>query len=163
MFLTPHRVLDLTGPLGFLAGRILADLGADVIKVEPPGGDPSRAWPPFREHDGVRQSLYWMAFNANKRGITLDLASPSGQFVLRELVRSADFLIESFPPGDLARHHLGYDDLRRDNSRLIVVSVTPYGQRGPSSLYPASDIEIMAASGAMSLAGDAGGEPMRVT
>jgi crotonobetainyl-CoA:carnitine CoA-transferase CaiB-like acyl-CoA transferase len=163
MFLTPYRVLDLTDPLGFLAGRILADLGADVIKVEPPGGDPSRAWPPFREHDGVRQSLYWMAFNANKRGITLDLASPSGQFVLRELARSADFLIESFPPGDLARHHLGYDDLRRDNSRLIVVSVTPYGQRGPSSLYPASDIEIMAASGAMSLAGDAGGEPMRVT
>ncbi len=163
MLLSPYRVLDLTGPLGFLTGRILADLGADVIKVEPPGGDPSRVWPPFREHAGVRQSLYWLAFNANKRGITLDLATPGGRFVLRELARSADFLIESFAPGHLARHHLGYDELRRDNPRLIVVSITPYGQNGPRCGRPASDIEIMAASGAMSLAGEADGEPMRVT
>jgi len=163
VLLSPYRVLDLTGPLGFLTGRILADLGADVIKVEPPGGDPSRAWPPFHEHGGARQSLYWMAFNANKRGITLDLESANGQFVLRALARSADFLIESFPPGHLTRHRLGYDDLHRQNPRLIVVSITPYGQEGPHRDHPASDIEIMAASGAMSLAGEADGEPMRVS
>ncbi len=163
MLLTPYRVLDLTGPLGFLAGRILADLGADVIKVEPPGGDPSRAWPPFDERAGERQGLFWAAFNANKRGITLDVESAAGQRGLQELARDADFLIESFAPGYLARLGIGYDELARVNPRLIVVSITPYGQEGPARDCLASDIEIMAASGAMSLAGDEGGEPMRVT
>lgn len=163
MLLSPYRVLDLTGPLGFLAGRILADLGADVIKIEPPGGDPSRAWAPFLEHHGVRRSLSWLASNANKRGVTLDIEAPSGQFVLRELSRSSDLLIESFAPSHLARHGLGYEDLRRENPRLIVVSITPYGKDAPGLDRPASDIEIMAASGAMSLAGEPGGEPMRVT
>jgi len=163
MLLSPYRVLDLTGPLGFLAGRILADLGADVIKVEPPGGDSSRAWAPFLERDGIRRSLYWLASNANKRGITLDIEAPSGRFMLRELARSCDFLIESFAPGHLARHGLGYEDLRGVNSSLIVVSITPYGQDAPGRDLPASDIEIMAASGAMSLAGEPGDEPMRVT
>jgi crotonobetainyl-CoA:carnitine CoA-transferase CaiB-like acyl-CoA transferase len=156
-------VLDLSGPLGFLTGRILADLGADVIKIEPPGGDPSRAWPPWYEHDGKRQSLYWLAYNANKRGITLDIESESGQVVLRELTRSADFVLESFAPGYLTGYGLGYEDLRRENTGLILVSITPYGQEGPRRDVPASDIEIMAASGAMSLAGDEAGEPMRVT
>ena len=163
MLLNPYRVLDLTGPLGFLTGRILADLGADVIKVEPPGGDPSRGWPPFSAHAGGRESLTWMAYNANKRGITLDLDTASGQFVLRELARTADFVLESFAPGYLAAHGLGYDDLHRENPRLIFVSITPYGQDGPARDCLASDIEIMAASGAMSLAGEEGGEPMRVT
>jgi crotonobetainyl-CoA:carnitine CoA-transferase CaiB-like acyl-CoA transferase len=163
MLLSPYRVLDLTGPLGFLTGRILADLGADVIKVEPRGGDPSRRWPPFFRHASGSESLFWMAYNANKRGITLDLESPSGQFVLRELVRTADFVLESFAPGYLAAHGLGYDNLSRENPRLVFVSITPYGQRGPARDRLASDIEIMAASGAMSLAGEEGGEPMRVT
>src|SRR5712692_8572593 len=163
MLLSPYRVVDLTEPLGFLTGRILADLGADVIKVEPPGGDPSRTWPPFSTHAGRRESLTWMAYNANKRGITLDLDSPSGQFVLRELARGADFVLESFAPGYLAAHGLGYGELRPENPGLIFVSITPYGQKGPSHDRPASDIEIMAASGAMSLAGEEGGEPMRVT
>ena len=163
MFLSPYRVLDVTGPLGFLAGRILADLGADVIKVEAPGGDLSRRWPPFHEHHGGRQSLYWLAFNANKRGITLDLEAANGRFVLRELARSADVLVESFPPGYLAQHQLGYEQLHHENPRLVFVSITPYGQNGGHSGCPASDIEIMAASGAMSLAGEADGEPMRVS
>jgi crotonobetainyl-CoA:carnitine CoA-transferase CaiB-like acyl-CoA transferase len=162
VLLTPYRVLDLTGPLGFLAGRILADLGADVVKVEPPGGDPSREWPPFDERDR-RRSLYWMALNANKRGITLDLDSPAGQVVLRELAATADFVIESFAPRYLATRGLGYGALARVNPHLIVVSITAYGQEGPARDFLASDIEIMAASGAMSLAGEAGGEPMRVT
>jgi crotonobetainyl-CoA:carnitine CoA-transferase CaiB-like acyl-CoA transferase len=163
MLLSPYRVLDASGPLGFLTGRILGDLGADVIKVEPPGGDPSRAWPPFHERNGVRQSLFWAAHNANKRGITLDLESRSGQFVFRELARTADFVIESFAPGHLAGYSIGYEQMSRDNPRLIFVSVTPYGQNGPARDRLASDIEIMAASGAMSLAGEQGGEPMRVT
>jgi benzylsuccinate CoA-transferase BbsE subunit len=163
MFLSPYRVLDLTGPLGFQAGRILADLGADVIKVEPPGGDPSRAWPPCLERNGVRLGLHWLSCNTNKRGVTLDLETAGGRAVLRELARSADFVIESFTPGFLAARGLGYEVLHRDNPALIVVSITPYGQCGPARGRPASDIEIMAASGAMSLAGEAEGEPMRVS
>lgn len=159
LLLSDYRVLDVSGPLGFLAGRILADLGADVIKVEPPGGDPSRAWPPL--HDS--QSLFWNAYNANKRGITLNLAAQDGRFVFRELARTADFLIETFPQGHLASLGLEFAALRRDNPRLILVSITPYGQHGPACDHQASDIEIMAASGAMSLAGEEGGEPMRVT
>src|SRR5256885_4951414 len=99
MLLSPYRVLDLPGPLGFLTGRILADLGADVIKVEPPGGDPSRRWPPYHTEEGARQSLFWMAFNANKRGVTLDVESASGQFVVRELAASCAIVIESFAAG----------------------------------------------------------------
>lgn len=163
MLLSPYRVLDASGPLGFLTGRILGDLGADVIKVEPPDGDPSRAWPPFHERHGVQQSLFWAFHNANKRGITLDLESRSGQFVFRELARTADVVIESFAPGHLAGYGIGYEQMSRDNPRLIFVSVTPYGQNGPGRDRLASDIEIMAASGAMSLAGEQGGEPMRVT
>src|SRR5206468_12501730 len=99
MLLTPYRVLDLTGPLGFLTGRILADLGADVIKVESPGGDPSRGWPPFSTHAGGRESLTWMAYNANKRGMTLDLDTASGQFVLLGLARTAGFGLQRCAPG----------------------------------------------------------------
>src|SRR3989442_8935600 len=142
MFLSPYRVLDLSGPLGFSTGRILADLGADVIKVEPPGGDPSRAWPPFDETHGTRQGLYWSAYNVNKRGVTLDLETPGGRFVLRELARSSDFLIESFTPGYLSARHLDYEHLSRENPRLIVVSITPYGQQAPVGDEHASDIEI---------------------
>jgi crotonobetainyl-CoA:carnitine CoA-transferase CaiB-like acyl-CoA transferase len=166
MLLSAYRVLDISGPLGFLTGKILADLGADVIKIEPPGGDPSRDWPPFREDRaaGVTpESLFWVALNANKRGITLDLASDGGRYVFGELSRTADFIIETFAPGYLASNGLGYETLRRENPRLILVSITPYGQHGPSSGLEASDIEIMAASGAMSLGGDKDGEPMRVT
>src|SRR5204862_6956742 len=107
LLLSPYRVLDLPGPLGFLTGRILGDLGADVIKIEPPGGDPSRRWPPFHDRAGAREGLFWMAFNANKRGITLDVESPSGQFVLRALAETADFVVDSFAPGYLAHHGLG--------------------------------------------------------
>jgi len=155
MLLTPYRVLDLTGPLGFVAGKVMADLGADVVKVEPPGGDPSRQWPP-RVNGG--QSLFWLATNAGKRSITLDLESDGDRTLFRRLAAKADFILESFTPGTL-----DYDDLRRDNASLIMVSITPFGQKGPYSRYQAFDLEIMALSGAMSLAGAQDGEPMRVT
>jgi crotonobetainyl-CoA:carnitine CoA-transferase CaiB-like acyl-CoA transferase len=143
MLLDSYRVLDLTGTLGFLCGRIFGDLGADVIKVEPPGGDPAR------------RSLYWLAFNANKRGITLDLERREGQELLLRLASKADFVVES--------RGLEYSQLSKVNPGLIQVSITPYGQRGPYKDFQGSDLEIMALSGAMSLAGEQDGEPMRVT
>ena len=147
MLLAPYRVLDLTGPLGYVAGKVLADLGAEVIKIEPPGGDPARAW---------RDGLFWAATNAGKRSITLDLESDGA--TLLELVRGADFLLESFRPGTL-----DYGVLAGENPALIMVSITPFGRGGPYADFEASDLEIMALSGAMSLAGEAGCEPMRVS
>ncbi len=162
--LAPYRVLDLSGKQGWLCGRILADLGADVIKVEPPGGDPGRRFGPFY-HDEVdpERSLPWMAYNANKRGITLNWNVPAGQDLLRRLARTADFLIESARPGRLAERGLGYEDLRRENPRLIVTSITPFGQTGPYARYRGSDIVAWALSGLMSLVGEPGRPPLRVS
>jgi len=157
-------VLDLTGPLGFLCGKTLADLGADVIKVEPPGGDPTRKCPPLlRLGSGEPQSLSWLAFNANKRGITLDLGNPLGQELFARLAKIFDFVLESFPPGKLDNTAISYGRLKQQNPGLIWVSITPFGQEGPYRDYLASDLEIMALGGAISLAGEKDGEPMRVT
>lgn len=162
--LSPYRVLDLTGDLGFLTGKILADLGADVIKVEPPGGDPARWIGPFYgDRPDPQRSLYWFAYNNNKRGITLDIRQPRGRELFLRLVKTADFLLESFPPGTLAELGLGYGELSQVNPRLIMVSITPFGQSGPYCNFVASDLEIMALGGAMSLAGDPDGPPLRVS
>jgi len=162
--LAPYRALDLTDEKGFLCGKILADLGADVIKVEPPGGDPSRRWGPFhRDTPHPEGSLYWLAYNANKRGITLNLETADGRQLFRELARRADFVIESFPPGYLDSLGLGYEELRRLNPRLILTSITPFGQKGPYRDYRASDITIMALSGFMSLLGDPDRPPVRTS
>src|SRR5580693_9262515 len=142
MLLKRYRVLDLTGPLGFLCGKILGDLGADVIKIEPPGGDPAR-----------NQNFFWLAYNANKRGITLDLESETGRQILLRMAKTADFVLESFAPGTMESWGLGYGSLRQQNPALILVSITPYGQEGPYRDFQGSDLEIMALSGAMSLAG----------
>lgn len=164
MLLSPYRVLDLTGPLGFLCGKILADLGADVIKVEPPGGDPTRNSPPLlRLGSSEPQSLAWLAFNVNKRGITLNLESSAGQELFARLAKVSDFVLETFAPDAYAGTAIAYDRLKQQNECLIWVSVTPFGQQGPYRDYQASDIEIMALGGAMSLAGEPDGEPMRVT
>ena len=163
MFLEPYSVLDLTGPLGYLTGKVLADLGAHVVKVEPPGGDPARRWLPQRRTADGAVGVYWLATNAGKRGLVLDLESDEDRRTLRDLARSADFLLESFPPGTLERWGLDYDTLRGDNAGLIFVSITPFGQQGPYRDYQAFDLELMALGGAMSLAGEEGGEPMRVT
>jgi len=164
LLLEPYRVLDLTGPLGFSCGKILADLGADVIKVEPPEGDPSRRLPPHLQASaGPPQSLHWLAFNANKRGITLDMESCRGQSLFTRLLQKADFVLETFAPGTLDEWGLGFDELQKQNPGLILVSITPCGQKGPYRDFLASDLEIMALSGAMSLAGEKDGEPMRVT
>lgn len=162
--LSPYRVLDLTDELGFLCGKILGDLGADVIKVERPGGDPARSLGPFYGNEADPQkSLYWFGFNNNKRGITLNLATPKGRELFLRLVANIDFVVESFPPGYLADLSLSYAALSRTNPRLVLTSITPFGQSGPYSKFPASDIEIMALSGCMSLTGDPDRPPLRVT
>lgn len=157
-----YRVLDLTGELGWLAGKILGDLGADVIKIEPPGGDPGRNTGPFY-HDlpDPEKSLYWWAYNSNKRGVTLDITTATGGEIFKKLALKAHFVLESFSPGFMAGLGIGYQDLRRDNPALIFTSVTPYGQSGPYSGYRASDLEIMATSGLMSVLGSPDGPPVR--
>ena len=162
--LAPYRVLDLTDESGFLCGKILADLGADVIKVEAPGGDAARMLGPFPGDKLDRnKSLYWIGYNVGKRGITLNLESSSGRELLRKLALRADFLIETFPPGLLDRHDLGFETLRKLNPRIVVVSITPFGQTGPYSSYKGSDLVAMAMSGLMSLIGEPGETPLRVS
>ena len=163
MLLAPYRVLDLTGPLGYMAGRVLADLGADVVKIEPPGGDPARRFQPAVDTPDGAQSVFWLAANANKRSVTLDLQRNEGRELFRRLAAKADFVLESFAPGTLESWGLGYAELSRLNPRLILLSITPFGQTGPYSRFQGSDLEIMALGGAMSLAGEQGGEPMRVS
>src|SRR6266852_6322590 len=164
MLLAPYRVLDLTGPLGFLTGKIFGDLGADVIKVEPPGGDPARRQRPFLNNgNGCRESLYWLAYNTNKRGVTLNLENDKGRDLFYRLAAESDFIIESVLPGARRELGLGYDELSRANPALILVSTSPFGQEGPYKYLQGSDLEIMALSGAMSLAGEKDGEPMRVS
>ncbi|MGH7829755.1 MAG: CaiB/BaiF CoA transferase family protein [Candidatus Binatia bacterium] len=162
--LSSFRVLDLTDELGFLCGKILGDLGADVIKVEKPGGDASRMIGPFyRDEPNPEKSLYWFGFNNNKRGITLKLESKRGREIFGRLAAAADFVVESFPPGTLDNIQLGYSALREINPRLVFTSITPFGQTGPYVRFRASDIEIMALSGCMSLTGDPDRPPLRIT
>lgn len=146
--LAPYRVLDLTDESGFSCGKILADLGANVIKVESPGGDATR----------LIDNLYFISYNTGKRGITLNVESPRGVEILNRMAAQADFLIETFPPGTLP-----YDELHRLNPRLIVVSITPFGQTGPYRNYKSSDLVIMAMGGLMSLVGEPGRAPLRVS
>lgn len=161
--LSPYRVLDLTDEKGYLCGRILADLGADVIKVEPPGGDPGRRLGPFyKDIKEPERSLYWMAYNVNKRSVTLSLESSDGRETFRRLVRGADFVIESFPPGYLNRAGLGYTDLKALNPRVVMVSITPFGQKGPKAGFPASDLTCWASGGAMYIMGDPDRAPLHL-
>ena len=162
--LSSYRVIDLADDRGMFCGRVLGDLGADVIKVEPPSGDPARRIGPFYKDNPAREnSLFWQAYAANKRGITLDLEQDAGRGLLRKLVGTADFLVESFRPGYLAERGLGYDQLREVNPRLIYVSITPFGQDGPYSGYEATDLTGVALSGFMYLTGDEDRAPLRVS
>ena len=158
------QALDLTDEKGFLCGKILADLGVDVIKVEPPGGDPARRVRPQREDDpSPEQSPYWWAYNANKRSINLDIHSSDGQALFRRLVGSVDFVVESYQPGYLDGLGIGYASLRELNPRLVFTSITPFGQEGAYRDYKATDITLMAMSSFMYLLGDPDRPPVRVT
>ena len=162
--LAPYRVLDLTDERGLLAGKILADLGADVVQIEPPGGNPARNIGPFYGDDPQpEKSLFWWAYAANKRSITLDLEQKGGQALLKTMVAEADFLVESFAPGYLDTLGLGYDLLAEINPKLVMVSITPFGQDGPYSNYQATDIVGMALGGFMYLTGDDDRAPIRIS
>ena len=162
MLLDPYRVLDLTDERGLLCGKILGDLGADVVQVEPPGGSRARQVGPFYGDDpSPEKSLYWWAYSANKRGITLDLEHRDGRALLEQLVSGANFLVESFDPGYLEHAGLGHSRLSAINPGLVMVSITAFGQDGPYSGYQASDITGMALGGFMHLTGDPDRAPLR--
>ncbi|MEE9277831.1 MAG: CoA transferase [Dehalococcoidia bacterium] len=161
--LAPYRVLDLTTEVGVLCPRFFAGLGADVIRIEPPGGHPTRQRAPFLEHDGPRTSLYWLQMNAGKRSVTLDLTQPHDRDTFLRLCETADVLVESYPPGYLAELSLGYDAVHARAPQLIYTSITPFGQDGPKANWRASDLVGVAAGGLMSLCGDPDRAPLRPT
>jgi len=159
------RVLDLSRVLaGPWAGQNLADLGADVIKVERPKvGDDSRAFgPPWvkdKEGRETRDSAYFTSANRGKKSITVNVAKPEGQDLVRALARQCDVLIENYKHGDLARYGLGYDDIKRVNPRLVYCSVTGFGQTGPYRERPGYDFMIQGMGGMMSITGEPDGAP----
>lgn len=158
------RVLDLSTRLAEATGRVLADLGAEVIKVEPPGGCDARFTPPYvegREGD-PEGSLFWRAWGMGKRSIVLDLDAEAGRDQLKELVRGADVLIESATPGRMAALGLGPDDLAELNPTLLYVSVSPYGQTPPEAAAPATDLTLSAAGGLLAMQGDQNRPPIPV-
>ncbi|MEE2830418.1 MAG: CoA transferase [Myxococcota bacterium] len=155
------RVLDLTRILaGPYATQILADLGAEVWKVERPGaGDDTRAWGPI-ERNGV--SAYFLSVNRNKRSIAVDLKAELGREVIRDLASRADVVLENFPPGKLDQLGLGFAVLRANNPRLVMTSITAFGQTGPLAKEPGYDLIAQGYGGVMALTGPVDGPPFRV-
>ncbi|MDM9561301.1 CaiB/BaiF CoA transferase family protein [Bordetella petrii] len=154
------KIIDLSRVLGGpYCTQLLADHGADVIKIEPPAGDETRGWgPPFLDDT----ASYFIGVNRNKRGMTLDLAQPAGQELLRRLLADADVLVENFKPGTLEKWGLGYDALSREFPRLIHCRVSGFGADGPLGGLPGYDACAQAMCGLMSVNGDAQGEATRV-
>ena len=159
-FLSGYRVLDLTDERGLIAGRMLADLGADVVQVEPPGGSTARACPPLEAGGG---SLYFDAYAANKRGVVADPDGPGGQRLIRQFAAVADIFIESADPGVMAARGLDWPDLQQVNPRLVYVSVTAFGRTGPKAHYAESDLTVWAAGGPLNLNRDGPLPPVRIS
>jgi len=148
------RVLDLTNEMGVYCTKLLADLGADVIRIESFKGDQVRCRGPFfQDNVDSELSLFHFHFNANKRSITLNLENEDGQDIFRKLVKTTDVVVETFPPGYLAELGLDYASLNRINSGLILASITGFGQDGPYSKYKAPDIVGVAMGGLMYMGG----------
>ena len=163
--LSDLRVIDLsTHVAGPFCAKLFADFGADVIKVEPPHtGDEARTIGPFANASAPAESGgMFLYLNTNKRGVTLNLESQQGMFLLRQLISTADVVVESFAPGAMDRMGLGFDSLRQMRPGIILVSITPFGQDGPWSGYQATDIVEFAASGLGSVNGLASREPLKV-
>jgi benzylsuccinate CoA-transferase BbsE subunit len=164
MLLRGLRMLDLSDDKGALCGKIFADMGADVIKIEPPAGCPTRQIPPFLDDQaGPDRSLYFLAYQAGKQSITLNLEGAAGRALLSELVQRADFLVESLPIGRMDTFGLSYDALAKINPRLIYTSITPFGDKGPGRDYKAADIVTWAAGGAMFMMGEEGKPPIQMS
>ncbi len=157
------KVIDLSRALaGPYATMMLADAGADVVKIEPPGGDDSRGWLPHVDRGGERDSAYFLSANRGKRSVVLDLKDDVDADRLRWLVADADVLVENYRPGVLDRLGLSVDSLRRINPRLVTLSLTGFGASGPESHRPGFDQIIQAEAGLMSLTGEPDGGPQRV-
>jgi crotonobetainyl-CoA:carnitine CoA-transferase CaiB-like acyl-CoA transferase len=153
--LSGYRVLDLTSSIGALCGKLLGDLGMDVVKVEPPGGDAARSEPPFANGHAHREgSLRFAYLNAGKRSVTLDITKASGQKLLLDLVARADVIVEDFTPGYLASVNLGYEVLLARQNKLILVSVSGFGQDGPYANYKTTDLIGNAMGGLLYISGD---------
>jgi len=162
--LDSYRILDLTDERGLMCGKLLGDLGADVLKVEKPRGDDARRKGPFyRDKPDPEKSMSWFALNASKRGITLDIESEEGKKIFRQLVKSADCIIESFFRGYLDNLGLGYNDLVKINPEIILTSITPFGATGPYKDYKASDLTLWALSGLLFICGDPDRPPIRIS
>ncbi|MCU0790072.1 MAG: CoA transferase [Nitratireductor sp.] len=158
------RVIELARILaGPWIGQTLADLGADVIKVESPQGDDTRKWgPPWVEIDGERSAAYFLACNRGKKSVVADFSTPQGAELVRRLIATADVLIENFKVGGLAKYGLDHASLAKENPRLITCSVTGFGQDGPYAQRAGYDFMIQGMSGIMDLTGDPAGEPQKI-
>lgn len=156
------RVLDLTDEKGLFCGRILGDFGAEVIKIERPGGDPVRNIGPFyKDKVDPEKSLQWFYLNLNKKSITLNIETADGREIFKEVVKTADFVIESFKPGYLANLGLGYENLEKINPGIIMTSISPYGQNGPYKDFEHCDLTTWAMGGMMNLCGPMDRAPVR--
>jgi len=162
-FLEGYRVLDLSNEKGYLCGKLLGDLGADVVKIEPPGGDPARNIGPFyKDIPHPEKSLSWWWANLNKRGITLNIETPDGREIFKKLVKTADFVVESFEPGYMESLGLGYKALEAINPRVIMTSITPFGQTGPYAHYKTTDLVGMSMGGLVRMFGELDRPPNRI-
>ncbi len=162
-FLSDVRVIDLTSEKGSLCGKILADLGIDVIKVEPPGGDSSQRIAPFyKDVPHPEKSLVWFYYNGNKRGITLNLDKAEGRKIFRKLTAKADIIVESFPLGKMKEWCIDYEDLSEVKPNIIMTSITPFGRTGPYKDYKVTDLIMMAMGGPLFLTGDPDRPPVQI-
>lgn len=161
--LASYRALDLTEDGALLCGRMLADLGADVVQIEPPKGNPTRHIGPFYQDENLPdRSLFWFAYSSNKRGVTLNLEAEEGKALFKKLIQSSHFFLESFSPGYLQGLGLDYQELKSINPGLIMVSITPFGQSGPFAQYKGPDLVTMALGGMMGLTGDPDRPPLQI-
>ncbi len=162
--LSDIRVIDLAGPLAEMTGRTLADLGAEVIKVEPPGGCESRRLPPFDATTNCTggESLYWRAFGRGKHSVVLDLDAATDRATFDELVRGADIIVVSDPPSALDARGLGPESIAALNASMLYVSVTPFGRTGPEAESPATDLTLAAAGGFLNCQGDRDRPPVPI-
>jgi benzylsuccinate CoA-transferase BbsE subunit len=162
--LSCYRILDLTTEKAFMCGRALSDFGAEVIKIEKPGGDPARLKGPFyKDIVDPEKNLTWFAFNANKKGITLDIESAQGKEIFKKLVKTADVVLESYTPGYLDSLGLGYKDLSKINPGIVLTSITGFGQEGPYRNYKDPDIVVRALGGLIYTAGYDDRPPLTVS
>ncbi len=161
--LADRRILELADETGAYCGKLLADLGAEVIRIEPPGGDATRVLPPLRaDAPSGLGSWFFLAMNTNKRSLVLDLGTAAGRERFAALARGADAIVETRPPGALDALGVGFEELRAEHPRLVMTSITPFGQTGPYRDHAGSDLVASALGGALHVTGDADDPPVRL-